>query len=171
LKKFPGRRGLGSIILHLSILVILAGAVVSGITKQHTFVQLGVGDTLDLGERGFPGLVLTVRDFHIDYYQDLQPRQYTSSVSLQTADGRVSEEDIRVNHPLKFAGVKIYQSSYGWLVHGQVSGAEGTLPFEVASGGGMAMDPQKDTRLSFFFIPDVDKQNDSLHSRSPLPNN
>jgi len=171
LKKSPGWRGLGSIMLHLSLLVILAGAIISGIGKQHAFVQVGTGDTINLAEQNFPGLTLTVRDFKIDYYENMQPRQYISSISLQTADGRVSEKDIQVNHPLKFAGVKIYQSSYGWLVRGQVAGDGKSLSFEEVSGGRLAIDPANNIRLAFFFIPDFAEQGGTLQTRSPLPNN
>ncbi|QGP90715.1 Cytochrome c biogenesis protein CcsB [Neomoorella glycerini] len=170
-KKAPGRRGWGSIILHLSILVILAGAAISGVMGRHTYVEIGVGDSLDLTGRGFPGQVLTVKDFKIEYYENLQPRQYISSVSLKTADGLEIERDIWVNRPLKFKGLKIYQTSYGWLARGQAVIDGKAVPFDLASGRGLDIDPGKNVRLVFFFIPDFDEQGGGLHSRSPLPNN
>ncbi|WP_258359901.1 cytochrome c biogenesis protein ResB [Moorella sulfitireducens (nom. illeg.)] len=171
IKKTPDLRSRGSVILHLSILVILAGAVISGVMARHTYVEIGTGKSLDLTAMGFPGYSLRVKEFKVEYYENLQPKQYISSVSLKTADGQEIEREIQVNRPLKYKGLKIYQASYGWLARGEavINGKE--VPFELASGRELDTDPDKNERLAFFFIPDFDEQGDTLHSRSPLPNN
>ncbi|WXJ95346.1 Cytochrome c biogenesis protein CcsB [Neomoorella carbonis] len=171
IKKAPSLRSWGSVILHLSILVILAGAVISGVMARHAYVEIGAGDSLDLAARGFPGYALRVKEFKIEYYENFQPKQYISSVSLKTADGQEIEREIQVNRPLKFKGLKIYQTSYGWLARGQAVINGKAVPFDLPSGRGLDIDPGKNVRLVFFFIPDFDEQGGRLHSRSPLPNN
>ncbi len=174
LQRWPGSRDWrrrGSIILHLGLPIILTGAVLSAALGRHASVSIGAGDNRDLAGDGFPGLVLTVKDFKIDYYTDFTPRQYISSVTLQTAAGREIERDILVNHPLKMGDLKIYQASYGWMVQGRavVNGKE--QPFALASGSSLVIDPATDLRLVFLFIPDYDAKSGSLHPRSPLPRN
>ncbi len=161
----------GSVILHLGLLVILVGAVLSAALARHASVSIGVGDSRDLAADGFPGLVLTVKDFKIDYYADFTPRQYTSSVALQTAAGREIEHAILVNHPLKLGDLKIYQASYGWMVQGRavVNGKE--QPFDLPSGSSLTIEPAGGRQLLFLFIPDYDAASGGLHSRSPLPRN
>ena len=41
-----------------------------------------------------------------------EPRRYVSTVKVYTQKGRVTEDTVTVNHPLKIEGWKIYQSGY-----------------------------------------------------------
>jgi len=53
---------------------------------------------------------LRLRDFRIDYYDDLcSPKQYTSTIEIE-GDGECRE--VRVNHPCLYKGWLIYQSDY-----------------------------------------------------------
>lgn len=159
----------GSIVLHLSLLVILTGAVISGSMGRSAYVEIGVGDSVDLALHGFPGQVLTVKDFRIEYYDNLEPKQYISDILLKANDGSKIHQEIKVNYPLKFKGLKIYQKSYGWLVKGEVTAGGKALPFELASGQKLLID--ENNSLMFFFIPDYDAQSSKLRSLSPFPRN
>ncbi|MDN5347218.1 MAG: cytochrome c biosis protein [Clostridia bacterium] len=171
IRKLPGRKGWGSILLHLSILVVLAGAVVSGVFGRSAYVEVGVGDSIDLTGKGFPGQVLTLKDFNIAYYPNLEPKQYYSKVALKTNDGREIEREISVNHPLKFKGLKIYQTSYGWMTRGRVIADGEAIPFDLESGGELAIDQNSNLRLKLIFVPDFDEKTGTLRSKSPLPRN
>lgn len=168
IKKASGYRGYGSIILHLSMVLIIAGAFVSAATSHNHYVELGEGDSVNLAEKGFSVQSLTVHQFNIDYYDNLEPKQYRSDLTLYTKDGRV-EDEISVNHPLKYNGLKIYQSSYGWMVSGQLITTQKTIPYDVTNGSEIALNDH--ITLKMLFIPDFDEHRQSLHTRSPIPNN
>lgn len=165
IKKVPGLQGWGSIILHLSILVILAGAFISGLLGRSNYIEIGNGDVIDLGAYGFPGYSLQLKGFRIEYYENMQPKQYISDISLITAEGDEFAREIMVNRPLKVGDLKIYQTSYGWLVRGQVLVKDNWQPFDLKSGRAFVVDPNKNERLVFYFIPD------GIHPSSPLPSN
>lgn len=169
IKKSAGWKEWGSIVLHLSLLVILTGAVISGAMGRNAYVEIGVGDSVDLASHGFPGQVLTVREFRIEYYENLEPKQYISDLLLKTDEGGEIRQEIRVNYPLKFKGLKIYQKSYGWLVKGEVTAGGQALPFELSSGQKLPLD--ENNSLMLFFIPDHDVQSSKWHSLSPFPRN
>ncbi|KUK12165.1 MAG: ResB protein required for cytochrome c biosynthesis-like protein [Moorella sp. 60_41] len=152
-KNLRGWRGRGSVLLHLSLLLILAGAVLSAYLGRSAYVEIGVGEGVDLAAHGFPGFALSVKDFRIEYYPTLEPRQYISLVRVESDSGSVREQEVKVNHPLKFEGLKIYQKRYGWLIQGEVSYGTGVFPFQAAHGGELLLDEVQRLRLRFFLLP------------------
>ncbi|MFW5954764.1 MAG: cytochrome c biogenesis protein ResB [Guyparkeria sp.] len=55
-----------------------------------------------------------VKDFHIDYYDTGMPKSFNSDIKLTDKEtGEIVEETIQVNHPLKYKGYNIFQSSFG----------------------------------------------------------
>lgn len=62
-----------------------------------------------------------LQSFHVAYYSTGMPKDFTSHVVLYSPDGKVLKSaDVRVNHPLSYDGVEIYQSSFsdgGSLLH------------------------------------------------------
>ncbi|MCG0279082.1 MAG: hypothetical protein L5656_11275 [Thermanaeromonas sp.] len=47
------------------MVAIVVGTYIFGLTGYSEYVEIGVGDTQDLSSKGFPGRVLTVKDFRI----------------------------------------------------------------------------------------------------------
>lgn len=170
IKKLSGMRGLGSLFIHLGILVVFAGSVISGVSGQSRYAEIGVGDTADLSLYGFPGAELTIRDFRVEYHQNLDPSQYVSAVTLRTGGGEMRQE-ISVNRPLKYDGLKIFQKSYGWMAGGKVTAGGEEIPFSLPGGGEIVVEGGKPQRMKFIFIPDFDGASGTLQSKSPLPNN
>ncbi|MDD3655024.1 MAG: cytochrome c biogenesis protein ResB [Desulfotomaculaceae bacterium] len=105
-------RGIGSVLLHFSMVVILAGSLVSGLISNSEYIELGTGEAINLATKGFPEYTLNVKDFKIEYYDTFEPKQYISTLSLSGKESEVNS-DISVNHPLRAAGFTIYQNSYG----------------------------------------------------------
>lgn len=161
----------GSIFIHLSILVIVVGSILSALTGVSRNLEVAVGDTVDLASLGFTGYSLTVKDFEIEYYENQQPRQYKCDLLLIDPGGLSHTEKIMVNHPLKIQGIKIYQQSYGWQTRGTVSKFGATSTFQMKAGEEFVLDSQRDIVLKTFFIPDFDQQTQSLKTKSPIPNN
>lgn len=161
---------LGSIIFHLSILLILIGAGISSFFSVNTQIRVGAGDSLDLSDKGFSGYKIKVQEFKIDYYYGDQARQYTSAITLM-ADGEIFTDEVSVNHPLTAGGIKLYQIGFGWLTKGVLTYKNHSEEFNIISGTEVILDPNKNLILKTLFIPDYDDEKKSLNTKTSLPNN
>lgn len=111
---------LGATIVHVSLLVLLAGGVVSLLTGVRGHIKLEKGETasalvLPDGSEIPLGFSVRLDEFNVSFYESHpgRPKSYTSSVTVTDGNGTVSNKDIQVNHPLMLNGFNIYQSSYG----------------------------------------------------------
>ena len=128
---------LGVYVVHLSILVILAGAIVGSsavakkILHRPTFAFKGAlmlpeGQSIDhvttFGQGTFINLDFTLRcdDFTIEYYPNGMPKTYRSQVTILEGDKVLRQAQIEVNKPLTYRGVTLYQSSYQPLQQYQI---------------------------------------------------
>lgn len=166
-KKITGLKGLGLVITHFSVVLIFIGAIVSALTGQSQLIRLAVGDSANLSLTGIPAESLTVKNFTIEYYDDLTPKQYISSVALQTKNGEEIDGTVSINHPLRTGDVKIYQKSYGWMVKGQIVVDDKMTPFNLANGEELVIDPGRKLRLEMFFFPDLERQIGGLQTFLP----
>ena len=106
-----GVRHYGKILLHLALLVILSGGLLSKIRGFRYSIEVEEQQTVSLAQTD---LELKLDDFWIDYYQGSgRPRSYNSRVTLLEKGEPVLSKIIRVNDPLTYKGVTIYQMSYG----------------------------------------------------------
>ncbi len=101
---------LGSDFTHISLLLILLGAIVGSFAGYKDFRAVFVGDTLSLPKAGFD---LRLDKFWIDYYDSGQIKQYNSLLTVVENGKDVMQKQIWVNEPLYYKGVRFYQSSYG----------------------------------------------------------
>ncbi|MDY0312515.1 MAG: cytochrome c biogenesis protein ResB [Desulfobacterales bacterium] len=112
---------LGVYIVHLSVVMLVAGGMIGGLFGFEGYVNIPEGeatDTISLrdgsGTRQLP-FAIRCNDFSLSVYPNGAPKEYRSSISL-LRDGQVIEEkEIIVNDPLRFEGINIFQSSYGKL--------------------------------------------------------
>lgn len=164
-----GRFGpLGSLVTHLSLLIIIGGAIYGGLTGFKDYADIPEGETFLVRPAGFS---ILVRDFRVDYYDGNQmPKQYYSDLVVLEGGREVLRKVIHVNDPLTYKGVTFYQSSYGWVVDGLVNNQGKETRFAsygrnlVPIGGGLS--------LKTFFFPDfVMDPSGHPSSKSPLPNN
>jgi cytochrome c biogenesis protein len=137
-------REAGSLAFHWALfLVFLAGAV-SIATKFEGYVAVVEGRRWfeggqvtfdDYSEGRLARLVnshrnfyLTLEDFEVVYRQDSTPENFTSTVVLEDERSGTRRRDvIRVNKPLNYEGVKIYQASYGWAADVRVAEGDKVL--------------------------------------------
>ena len=110
---------LGVYVVHLSVLVLLAGALVGSFLGFDGYVQIPEGQsasTIQLRESdaAMPlGFEIRCDDFEVSFYESGRPKEYRSTLSI-LEDGQVkTTKDIVVNRPMKYKGVRIFQSSYG----------------------------------------------------------
>jgi len=106
----PGRHRHGPDLLHLGLLVLVVGAVISYTGKRMGTVSLAPGESATLPD----GTTLTVADFRFDRYPDGRPKEWATTVRIDR-DGQTLLEGfvLRVNRPLRRSGFSYYQSSYG----------------------------------------------------------
>lgn len=112
----------GFIVLHIGILVVLAGGLVGLVFgfkgtvsllegKEETTIVSAVDHTdIDLG------FSILNRDFTVDFYPGTDsPRAYRSILTIRDGGMDVVTQTVDVNVPLTYNGVTFYQSSYGFL--------------------------------------------------------
>jgi cytochrome c biogenesis protein len=102
----------GRVAVHISFVVILAGAVVSGTGGfRNEAFAVPVGERRAVGH----GTELTVeaKSFADSYYTSGEPSNYASQVVLYKRGARVGTQEIRVNHPMRYDGITFYQSFFG----------------------------------------------------------
>jgi cytochrome c biogenesis protein len=101
----------GSDIVHLGLLIIIAGGIMSGLTGSREEMSLREGQTLAVPGAGFE---LRLDKFTTEYYPDGSVKDWKSALTVIEAGKPVLERTIEVNHPLQHKGFRFYQSSYGW---------------------------------------------------------
>jgi cytochrome c biogenesis protein len=106
--------------VHLSIIFILVGGLIGvlfgyrgpltlakGEIKNSVTVRGGKGESRPLG------FALKLTDFKVSFYPSGEPKDYVSNVEVLEDGKSVLQKSVRVNDPLNYKGVNIYQSSYG----------------------------------------------------------
>jgi cytochrome c biogenesis protein len=122
-------REVGSLLFHWSFFLLLVGVAygkgtgftgVATVREGETWTEAHAGYDVPPREGRFfresmhAGFQLRVRDFTVSYRENGLPREFVSRVDVLDRGRRVGSEEIRVNDPLGFRGVKVYQSGYGW---------------------------------------------------------
>lgn len=98
-----------TIITHLGLLIILAGAFLTGILGEKGFMiiyEKHNQDTYIDADNKFKTL-----DFKI-YLDDFSLKDFRSKVVILNQDKEILKENIEVNRPLKYKGYSFYQTSY-----------------------------------------------------------
>lgn len=117
----------GSLLFHTAFYLLLVGIVIGqarGFTGQVNLVEgQSFVDTRVSYEVASPGrwwtladhraFRTTLHDFTVDFWPDGTPREFTSSLTLESADSERVTTPLRVNHPVRFEGMTLYQSRWG----------------------------------------------------------
>jgi cytochrome c biogenesis protein len=110
----------GVYVIHGSIIIILIGSLLGLMFGYRGTVTLAKGETKDAimkqGTSGSPmalGFSLRLTDFQLSFYPNGEPKDYVSSIEIVDKGEVVRKADVRVNHPLGYGGVSIYQATYG----------------------------------------------------------
>jgi cytochrome c biogenesis protein len=166
----------GTLMVHLSLLVIVCGALLGNARGFSTTVSIPVGESYTVSRQQYPvgqTFSLRVNNFQTQYYSQGGVADWISDVSVVVNDQEIARKELKVNHPLDFAGVRIYQSSYGQAIKMHVYDHAGRIMQEesvpegeflyVAGESGMVV------RLARY-IPDFDPARPMV-SRSQEPRN
>jgi cytochrome c biogenesis protein len=143
---------LGVYITHLSILIILAGAIIGLKFGFNGVLNLPEGQTTSVAykDRGVEvplGFELRCDNFEVEYYGESDmPKAYRSWLTVLKDGREVMKKVISVNDPLSYGGITFYQSSYGPLQNNMNSGI---LVLRVVSSDGK--NNQVNTRIGGTF--------------------
>ncbi|OPY76490.1 MAG: Cytochrome c biogenesis protein CcsB [Syntrophorhabdus sp. PtaU1.Bin050] len=94
----------GALMIHASIMLILAGGFIGLVTGYKGFIVLGPGETKSVmtvnsgnpRERSL-GFALKCKDFRISFYPNGAPKDYVSTIEVIDNGTSVLEKQIRVN--------------------------------------------------------------------------
>jgi cytochrome c biogenesis protein len=126
--KLYARKGIigriGPIVVHASMLLILAGAIWGGVTGFVAQEMVAQGDTfqvkniIEAGALARPQIPtdwgVKVNRFWIDYTPKGRVDQFYSDLSVVDLEGKeIDRQTIHVNQPLRHKGVTFYQTDWG----------------------------------------------------------
>ena len=118
---------LGVYIVHLSVILLLLGALIGSIFGFDGFANIPEGKTINsikLGNTGklrSLGFELRCDDFNVSFYDSGAPKEYRSSLTILEEGKPVLKKDIIVNDPLRYKGINIFQASYGKLPPNEIT--------------------------------------------------
>ncbi|MBI4496122.1 MAG: cytochrome c biogenesis protein ResB [Deltaproteobacteria bacterium] len=110
---------LGVYFIHLSVLIILAGALIGTFFGFRGDLQLVEGESADQvvlrgGKQAQPlGYKVKLEKFSVSFYPSGAPQEFKSVVTIEEGGRTVRTEPLRVNHPLTYRGISFYQATYG----------------------------------------------------------
>jgi cytochrome c biogenesis protein len=110
---------LGVYVVHASVLMLLAGALIGSALGFKANLRLDEGQTADTVFDSHTRLPIKLpfmvrcNDFQVKFYDTGAPDEFKSSLTIFENDQESFTQDILVNHPLRYKGINIFQASYG----------------------------------------------------------
>lgn len=101
----------GSDVVHLGLLIILAGGIISGISGFKTNLNISEGQVLSVPKADFK---LRLDKFETEYYPNGSVKDWKSTLTILENDEPRLSKTVEVNHPLSYKGFVFYQSEWGW---------------------------------------------------------
>jgi cytochrome c biogenesis protein len=145
----------GSLIGHLSIVVIFAGVIVGSMFgfRDNSFI-IAEGSTVAVPTGA--GLSVKLISFEDAYYTDTgAPSDYASDLVVYQDGREVARHTARVNDPLRYGDLSFYQSFYGSAAQMSVANADGSVLF--SDGVALAWQTKDDGRsVGTFTVPSQD---------------
>jgi cytochrome c biogenesis protein len=168
----------GSDTVHVGLLIILAGGVISGFTSRRGELDLRVGQTADVPHAAFQ---VRLDKFETEYYPQGGVKAWKSTVTVIETGAPVLTRIVEVNHPLTYKGYSFYQTSYGWDWDNPRLGIQVKKPSDAAYlkdlslkvGERLAVEDPDFTHIAVRqFVPDfVIGEGNQVQTRSLEPNN
>jgi len=110
---------IGVYVIHSSILLLFIGALIGSLFGYKATLQLDEGKTSDTAfivKKRMPvniGFSIKCDDFFVKFYDTGAPEEFRSTLTIIGNGNESFTRDIRVNQPLRYKGINIFQSSYG----------------------------------------------------------
>nr|YP_009315249.1 Cytochrome c biogenesis protein ccs1 [Yamadaella caenomyce]SCW23704.1 Cytochrome c biogenesis protein ccs1 [Yamadaella caenomyce] len=116
---------LSPIIVHISMIILIIGFSISTLFSFYIQEMIPVGETFNLNNTISSGpfsrvpehITGVIKDFRIEYYNNRSIKQFYTSIQLEDhLKHQLVNTDIKVNQPLQFEGLTIYQTD--WKING-----------------------------------------------------
>lgn len=164
----------GPEIVHLGLIIIILGGLISALFSYRTTLALIEGETAEIPGKNFS---LRLDKFTTEYYPDGSIKDWKSTVSIIKNDRVNTQAVIEVNHPFSYGGLSFYQMSYGqdW----DRASVELELKIGEKPATTITLKSGESTRTAdglslklLSFVPDFQiSSNGQVSSRSPEPQN
>jgi hypothetical protein len=104
-----GKKQYGPDIVHIALLVLIAGGLVTALGRQEKDISMSQGEDAAVSAH----YSIKLRSFEFLKYENGSPKAWISTVDVYH-DGALEKSGfaIKVNHPLRLSGVSVYQTSY-----------------------------------------------------------
>jgi cytochrome c biogenesis protein len=113
-----GKRRHGPDILHLGLIILMFGGILTARTRTETLINLRKGESADLPD----GAKIVLVDLNYEQYPDGRPKSWESTVAIHkgvaaqgapaATSGGLPRYHVKVNAPLRRKGYSIYQQSW-----------------------------------------------------------
>ena len=109
----------GIYVVHTSIILLLIGALIGSVFGFRATMNLEEGQTSGTvfnrktGETIDIGFKVRCNDFSVSFYDTGAPQEFLSNLTIIENGTESFSQDLRVNHPLRYRGINIFQASYG----------------------------------------------------------
>jgi cytochrome c biogenesis protein len=117
----------GVFVVHLGVLLLIAGGLAGAIFGVRGYVEIAEGDTTNTmqfrGGKGAQTLPFAIRcdRFTVDHYDGGAPKVFRSDLTFLEQGKVIRQGALLVNHPIAFGGLHFYQSGYGVLPGGRLA--------------------------------------------------
>jgi cytochrome c biogenesis protein len=101
----------GSDFVHVGLLVIIAGGIVTAFGGFRTNLNLNPGDIKDVPKAGF---AVRLDKFETEKYPDGSVKAWKSTLTVLENGVPARTQIVEVNHPLIHRGFSFYQTAYGF---------------------------------------------------------
>jgi len=166
-------RRYGLIMLHAGLVIVLIGGTINSLGGHSEKVSIIEGEGLEIN-RVIPEakpFILQVDEFKIEFNEDASPSQYISNVSIIEHGEVVREYSISVNNPLAHEGIKVYQSSFGYLIDVEVKADNAASERKLLQEESVInLQGTEKAVLVYRYIPDFDLAH-GMETRSYRPDN
>lgn len=167
----------GADFVHLGLLVIIAGGIISGMTGISDDMSLSEGQTLPVINADFQ---IRLDNFETELYDNGAFKDWKSTVTVIENGEEKLSKIIEVNHPLSYKGYMFYQASYGYdwqnmtieIWAKKKDNPDYTGKVRLRLGEKVELEGENLQITTLQFVPDfIIGENGQIATRSQLPNN
>ena len=167
----------GSDLVHLGLLFVLAGGIISGSSGTRELLTLNEGQILPVLKADFK---IRLDKFETEFHPNGSVKDWKSTLTVLENEKSILSKIVEVNHPLSYKGYVFYQSERGWdwsnpsfEIWIKKTKDPSFLKKKEMKIGEKALIEGENIRLSVLdFVPDfVIGENKQVATRSLQPNN
>jgi len=167
----------GSDVVHLGLLIILAGGIISGLGGFRKDLILFEGESLPVPQADFQ---VRLDKFETEFYPDGRVKDWKSTLTVIENETALFSRIVEVNYPLSYQGYVFYQYSYGWdwknpsleIWVKKRSDPSFLRKLEFKVGQRVSLEGEDMQLMAHHFLPDlVINDKNEITTRSNEPNN